>query len=147
MKKLLLLLLCAIPSLASATNRTVKAGGGGDFTTIQACATAMANGDVCTVFAGTYNENVTVSAGGVSSYKILTVNPSDTVNVLSFTINSHVKVNGFHIQNPSSPNSAPCVSVIGNSTDYFITNNTMTACANFIKEPASANTTHGFIQG
>src|SRR5260370_25197109 len=74
------------------TNYTVRSGGGGNYSTIQQCATAMAAGDTCTVFAGTYNESVTVSAGGVGAYKTLTVNPGDTVFVLSFTINSHVKV-------------------------------------------------------
>jgi hypothetical protein len=132
---------------ASAANYTVKSGGGGNYTTIQACATAMSAGDTCTVYAGTYNENVTVSAGSAGSYKTLAVNPGDTVNVYSFTINSHVKVNGFHIQNPSSPNSAPCVSITGNSTDYYITNNNMYACATFVVEASYANTTHGFIQG
>jgi hypothetical protein len=50
-----------VVSSANATTYAVKAGGGGNFTTIQACATAMAAGDTCTVFAGTYNENVTVT--------------------------------------------------------------------------------------
>ena len=104
-------LLWPIPLLASTvgTNYTVKSGGGGNYTTIQQCATAMAAGDTCTVFAGTYNENVTVSAGGVGAYKTLTVNGSDTVFVLSFTINPHVRINGFHIQNPSSPHARECV--------------------------------------
>src|SRR5690349_2216338 len=42
---------------ANAATLTVKSGGGGNFTTIQACATAMAAGDTCVVYAGTYNEN------------------------------------------------------------------------------------------
>jgi hypothetical protein len=150
-------LLWPIPLLA--TNYTVKAGGGGNYTTIQACANAMAAGDTCTVFAGTYNENVTVSAGGVGAYKTLTVNSSDVVSVFSFTINSHVKIVGnctapagtgtcgFNIQHPSSPSTNPCVSVVANSTDFYITNNVMYACAQFVKEASNANTTHGFIQG
>ena len=121
---LLALLSFLLATAASATTYTVKAGGGGDFTTIQACATAMANGDTCTVFVGTYNEHVTVTAGGVASYKTLTVNPDDPVNVLDFTINSHVKINGFHITNPTSPNSSDCLTINANSTDFFITNNT-----------------------
>lgn len=123
-------LLWPIPLLASTvgTNYTVKSGGGGNYTTIQQCATAMAAGDTCTVFAGTYNENVTVSAGGVGAYKTLTVNGSDTVFVLSFTINPHVRINGFHIQNPSSPHARECVFVHGPATDVYITNNNMTEC-------------------
>jgi hypothetical protein len=133
---------------AGAANYTVKSGGGGNYSTIQACATAMSAGDTCTVYAGRYNENVTVSAGSVSSYKTLTVNSGDTVYVLDFTINSHVKVNGFYIQNPSSPNSAACVSVAANTTDYYITNNNMYACKQFVFEPGTgSNISHGFVQG
>jgi hypothetical protein len=133
---------------AAATRYTVKLGGGGNYNTIQACASAMSAGDTCTVYAGTYKEDVVVSAGSVGSYKTLTVNPGDTVYVLSFTINSHVKINGFHIQNPSSPTNAPCVSVVANTTDYYITNNNMYACGPYmIKEPGTgSNVSHGFIQ-
>jgi hypothetical protein len=145
---LAVLVLWLIPLLATTvgTNYTVKSGGGGNFATIQACATAMAAGDTCTVYAGTYNENVTVTGGTAGTYKILTVNPGDTVYVYSFTINSHVKVNGFHIQNPSSPNSNSCVSVAANSTDWYITNNNMYACSQFVSA-SSGNNSHGFIQG
>jgi hypothetical protein len=134
---------------ARAATYTVKAGGGGNYTTIQACATAMAAGDTCTVFAGTYNENVSVSAGTAGNYKTMTVNTGDIVNVLSFTISSHVKINGFHIQNPSSPTKAPCVTVAaGGVTDYYITNNNLYACGTYmIREDSASNTTHGFIQG
>jgi hypothetical protein len=133
---------------AAAANYTVKSGGGGNYTKIQACATAMSAGDTCTVYAGTYNEDVTVSAGSVGGYKTLTVNPGDTVFVLSFTISSHVKINGFHIQNPSSPNSRACVSPTTNTTDYYVTNNNMYACMQFVREPgAGSNVTHGFITG
>jgi hypothetical protein len=132
---------------AGAANYTVKSGGGGNYSTIQACATAMSAGDTCTVYAGTYNENVTISAGTAGNYKTLTVNSHDTVYVQSSTINSHVKINGFYIQNPSSPNTNACVSVAENSTDYYVTNNNLYACAGGIIESGSANTTHGFIQG
>src|SRR5579864_2563699 len=79
---------------ANGANLTVKSGGGGNYTTIQACATAMAAGDTCTVFAGTYAENVTVTAGGVSNYKTINVNGADVVTVQSFTLNSHTKLIG-----------------------------------------------------
>jgi len=128
---------------AFATNYTVKSGGGGNYTTIQACATAMAPGDTCTVFAGTYNENVTVTAGTTGNYKTITVNGSDTVSVLSFTLNSHTQLDGncptlqgtvttascgFFISNPSNPTAAPCVSVASSATDIYIRNNTLYAC-------------------
>src|SRR5437762_3354460 len=82
----------ALAQCTGSPNCTVKAAGGGGYTTIQACATAMANGDTCTVFVGTYNEHVTVTSGGVAAYKTLTVNGTDVVNVLDFTISSHVKI-------------------------------------------------------
>src|SRR5208337_4982242 len=77
---------------ANAANLTVKSDGGGNYTTIQACANAMSAGDTCTVYAGTYNENVTVSAGTAGNYKTFNVNGSDVVNVYSFTLNSHTKL-------------------------------------------------------
>jgi hypothetical protein len=133
---------------ASGHAYTVKAAGGGDYTTIQACADAISPGDTCVVWAGTYNEDVAVPSGTTGNYKTMNVNGSDVVYVHSFTINSHVKLNGFHIQNPANPTNAPCVSLIGNSTDFYITNNNMYACGVYmIKEPWDANTTFGFIQG
>src|SRR6267378_1838375 len=103
---------------ASGANLTVKSGGGGNYTTIQACATAMAAGDTCTVFAGTYNEVVTIVAGTVGNYKTLTVNSGDAVNVYGFVINSHTKVDGFNITRPSAPASNNCVDVASNATDW-----------------------------
>ncbi len=121
-----------------AATYTVKAGGGGNYTTIQACANAMSNGDTCVVYAGTYNEHVSVPAGGVGAYKTLQVNGSDLVYVCDFTINSHNKIIGFHIQNPSSPTNAPCVAITANSTDYYVTSNNMYACGTYmIKESSS----------
>ena len=46
---------------------------------------AMSAGDTCTVYAGTYHENVTVPAGTAGNYKTITVNGSDVVNV-SFAV-------------------------------------------------------------
>src|ERR1700723_1427282 len=79
---------------ANAADLTVKSGGGGNYTTIQSCAAAMSAGDTCTVYAGTYNENVTVPAGTAGNYKTITVNGSDVVSVLGFTLNSHTKLIG-----------------------------------------------------
>jgi hypothetical protein len=142
-------------------NCTVKQGGGGGYTTIQACATAMANGDTCTVFAATYNENVTFSAGGVGSYKTIKVNGSDLVQITgTVTVNSHTKLLGncpaltgsittltcgFFITNPSSPTST-CVSIPSGSTDFFIVSNVMYACGGLNEGTGSASS-HGFIQG
>lgn len=149
MLKSIIVILLSLVQL-SAVTLTVKAGGGGNYTTIQTCASAMSNGDTCVVYAGTYNEHVTLSAGGVGAYKMLQVNGTDLVYVLDFTVSSHNKIVGFHIQNPSSPASSDCITVSANSTDYYLTNNNLYACGShaMIYETGTANnTSHGFIQG
>src|SRR5438445_8590032 len=108
-----------------ATNYTVKAGGGGNYTTIQACANAMSAGDTCTVYAGTYNETVTVSAGTAGNYKTITVNGGDVVTVQGFAVNSYNKIVGLHIQNPSSPRTG-CISIANGTQHLYITNNVLT---------------------
>src|SRR5438067_12350372 len=87
----------------NAATLTVKSDGSGNYTTIQACATAMASGDTCTVYAGTYNENVTVSAGTVGNLKTVAINGSDVVTVTGgFTLNSHTKVSGIVLHHTGS---------------------------------------------
>lgn len=149
------------------TNYTVKAGGGGNYTTIQACATAMSAGDTCTVYAGTYNENVTVPAGTAGNYKTITVNGSDVVSVYSFTLNSHTKLIGncpmptpgnapaagscgFTITNPSSPRSGACVGWTGSITDFYIVNNVMTECGAsgyMVGSSYTITSSYGYILG
>lgn len=169
----IIILFAALP--IHATNYTVKSSGG-SFTTMAACAAQMStNGtgvsDTCTVFAGTYSEVVTVPAGSVGNYKVFTVNGSDVVTVLGFTLNSHTKLIGncpekqgtvttatcgFFISNPSSPGSAACVA-LGTSTDVYIRHNVMYACgAGGVPGPAncgagmihaSPNSSFLYIQG
>src|SRR5690348_1974521 len=79
---------------ASAADYSVKADGSGNYSTIQACANAMANGDTCTVFAGTYSEHPSVPAGTSGSPKTITVNGNDVVHVLGFTLGNYVNVIG-----------------------------------------------------
>jgi hypothetical protein len=134
---------------AEAATYTVKAGGGGDFTTVQACATAMASGDTCTVYAGTYNEHVSLSAGAVAAYKTLQVNGTDLVYVYDFTISSHNKIIGFYIQNPSSPSTNNCLTISNTATDIYVTNNNFYACGSraMISGPNStATSTYVYIQ-
>lgn len=150
----------------SAANLTVKSGGGGNYTTIQSCATAMSPGDTCTVYAGTYNENVTVPAGTAGNYKTVTVNGSDVVTVKGFTLNSHTKLIGncptpipgnapaagscgFTITNPSSPSSGACVGW-GAITDFYIVHNVMTECGGngyMVGQSYSVSASYGRIQG
>jgi hypothetical protein len=148
---------------ANGTNLTVKSGGGGNYTTIQACATAMSPGDTCTVYAGTYNENVTVPAGTAGNYKTITVNGSDVVTVNGFTLNSHTKLIGncttpaaagscgFTITNPSAPRSGACVGWTSSITDFYIVNNVMTECGSgggfMIGSSYTITSNHGYIRG
>lgn len=130
MRKATILSVFLLVGSALALNRTVKAGGGGDFTTIQACATAMANGDTCTVFAGTYNERPNIPAGASGNVKTITVNGTDQVSVLGFILGNFVNITGsfapkqgtvttqpatggFWISNPSSPTTS-CLSIASN---------------------------------
>jgi len=73
--------LCPIPLLA--TNYTVKAGGGGNYTTIQACSKAAVAGDTCTVYAGSYAGWTQTTSGSAGSPITFTVNPGDAVNITS----------------------------------------------------------------
>jgi hypothetical protein len=131
--KLLLLvtpLVFLLVTPASATTYTVKAGGGGNFTTIQACINAMSSsgGDTCVVYAGTYNETPSIKAGTTGNYNVLIVNAGDPVTILGSAVNSHTKINGFTIQNPSNPYTSGCVDIPIGTTDAFITNNSMAYC-------------------
>jgi hypothetical protein len=127
---LLTIFLMDFGSQAQATNYTVKAGAGGNFTAIGACINAMSSsgGDTCTVFAGTYNESPSIKAGTAGNYNVLTVNPGDTVTILGAAVNSHSKIDGFTIQNPSNPFTSGCVNIPLGTTDAFITNNSMAYC-------------------
>lgn len=118
-----------LSGVSYAATYTVKTSGG-DYSTIQACATAMAAGDTCTVYAGTYNENVTVPAGTAGAFKTMNVNGSDLVYAYSFTMGSYTKVIGFHIQRPGSPNSRQCIDIADGVTNVYITNNVMQQCGN-----------------
>lgn len=158
---LLLLPISTLAQCIGSPNCTVKAAGGGGYTTIQACASAMAAGDTCTVFSGTYSESPTVPAGAVGNYKTITVNGTDVVSVLGFTLNSHTKLIGncptlqgtiltatcgFFISKPASPNSAACVFLPNGSSDVYIRKNVAYACGSGA-QIVGTNVNHIFIQG
>lgn len=68
---------------AEAATYTVKAAGGGNYTTISACASAANAGDTCVVYAGTYAgwaQNTNGTAGNPITF---TANTGDTVTVTS----------------------------------------------------------------
>ncbi len=88
-----LLLICVVLLLsalqAEATTYTVRAGGGGSFNTIGACAAVAVAGDTCVVYAGTYNETVTPAASGSAGSPItFATNPGDSVTVTGFNLGS-----------------------------------------------------------
>lgn len=130
----MLVLLISLGSTAFATTYTVKAGGGGSYTTIQACETAAVAGDSCVVYAGTYNEYVGLShasgtgtAGVCSSCITFTVNSGDTVNVYGFDVtSSYVIINGFYITDPALSHAAAGVYFESNAAGVQVTNNTIT---------------------
>jgi len=93
------LLLPAAP--ADANTYTVKAGGGGDFTSIQDCADKAEAGDTCVVFAGAYNETVSPKSDGAPGKPITyAVNPGDCVTVKGFSFGSASYVT---VGEPNSP--------------------------------------------
>ncbi len=83
------LVLIAPAIRVEAATYTVKAGGGGNFTTIQACAREAEPGDSCVVFAGTYDETPSLRTSGSAGSPItFTVNPGDCVTVTGFDLNA-----------------------------------------------------------
>ena len=125
------LLLLSLQS--QATTYTVKAGGGGNFTTIQGCANVAVAGDTCTVYAGTYNEVVTLLHSGTGSGAACTncitfqVNAGDTVNVYGFRLSAdYVIIKGFTISDPSLSHASAGVYFPGSTTGVQILNNTIT---------------------
>ncbi len=122
-----------LPCVLQATTYTVKAGGGGNYTTIQACANATVAGDTCTVYAGTYNEVVTLSHSGTGTGDVCTscitfrVNPGDTVGLYGFTVAAnYVVIQGFTITDPSLSHANAGIYFTGSSTGVHILNNVIT---------------------
>jgi len=84
-----LLILFLLGLRAEAAIYTVKASGGGDYATIQACARAAQAGDTCMVFAGAYDETPSLKNSGSPGNPItFSVNSGDCVKVTGFNLNS-----------------------------------------------------------
>jgi len=122
---LLPIVLMFFGSRAQAANYAVKAAGAGTFSTIQACANAAAPGDICTVFAGTYQEYVNPPTSGTSAAPItFTVNAGDNVKVSGFTISkNYIVVSGFEIYDPTFSESNGVL--LNSVTGVQILNNTI----------------------
>ena len=86
-----------------ATTYTVKAGGGGNYITVQACANVVAAGDICQIYPGTYNEVVNVRASGTSGNPVTFIN-SGTALVTGFIITAHnyITIQGLSLGNHSA---------------------------------------------
>jgi hypothetical protein len=67
----------------NATVYTVKAAGGGSYTTIQACANAAVAGDTCMIYAGTYSGWTQPTNGSAGKPITFTANSGDVVTVTS----------------------------------------------------------------
>lgn len=122
----LLLMVC---SPAWAANYTVKAAGGGNYTTIGACAAVAVAGDTCTVYAGDYTAEGTITptnSGSAGSPITFTVNPGDLVKITEFSLftRTYIVLSGFSIGN-SSAAGTPGVYLDG-ASHCTITGNTIT---------------------
>jgi hypothetical protein len=126
---LLLFSLAVLGLSAQATVYSVKISGGGNFTTIQACANAAKAGDTCVVYAGTYNEYVTLPTSGSAGSPItFQVNPGDAVSMQGFNIGtrSYITIGGaaagtgFEVTNNYSTNS---FLLLGNLASHIIIQN------------------------
>lgn len=87
---LLSILFLLLPALrVEATTYTVKAAGGGSFSTISQCAATAVAGDTCVIYAGTYNETVTPAHSGSAGSPItFSTNPGDAVTVTGWNLGS-----------------------------------------------------------
>ena len=87
---------------ARANTYTIKAQGGGDYSTIQDCADKATAGDTCEVYAGVYNETVSPKSGAAGKPVTFAVNPGDCVTVKGFSLG------GADYVTIGTPNSPPC---------------------------------------
>ena len=114
---------------------TVKSGGGGNYTTIQACANAVVPGDTCTIYAGTYAEFVTVPAAGAGTAVnrvTFNVNSGDAVTVKGFNLRSYntLDTTGMTITDTAF-GSTVCIAVASGDTRtgiWVIGTGTITEC-------------------
>jgi hypothetical protein len=92
----LILLLLGLP--AEAAVYTVMAGGGGNFTTIQACSSAAVAGDTCDVFTGSYSGWTQNNSGGAGNPITFQVHAGQTATLtsgISLSGRSYITITGF----------------------------------------------------
>ena len=101
------LLLLADEAGAQGRTYRVRKDGSGDFTTINACVSAMAGGDTCLVGPGSYQERVRFPAGKSGTAARLTLIKAETPGTVDTwgadTANcNYVRIEGFNVSIPST---------------------------------------------
>jgi hypothetical protein len=129
----------------------VKAGGGGNYTTIQACGNSAVAGDTCTVFAGTYNEAPNLSTSGTGSNGVctncitFTVNPGDAVTTQPWNVAaSYVIIQGFTITDPSFTHGTAGILIHAGYSGVQILTNTLTEVG--AANPGQINSGYSCVQ-
>ncbi|MDT8071001.1 MAG: hypothetical protein ROO76_22810 [Terriglobia bacterium] len=95
----LLLSLIVVALQARATTYTVKAAGGGSYTTISGCAAVAVAGDTCLVYAGSYAGWTQPNSGSAGKLITFQANSGDTVNItggVTISGRSYIRITGFH---------------------------------------------------
>jgi hypothetical protein len=110
---------------AQATTYAVKAGGGGNYTSISSCAAVAVAGDTCTVYAGSYSGWTQPTNGSAGKPITFQANPGDTVTITGgVTISSRSYITISHFTFPSGG-----VSGNGSTSHNIIDHNTFTGAA------------------
>jgi len=129
MKRLMTILTCLALLPASnleAKTWIVKQAGGGDYTTISAAISAATNGDVISIFAGTYTEGLTVnkqlSLIGVSPLTVTVFNNQNAIKISS----SNVLIKNLSIRSGSNYG----IEISAGYSGASIINNIINNCSN-----------------
>jgi hypothetical protein len=104
---------------AGATVYSVKAGGGGNYTSISACATAAKAGDTCVIYAGSYSGWSQSSNGSSGNPITFTANSGDTVTVTSsidLSSRSYIKISYLNVRGSVTGNGSTHHNVIDHNT-------------------------------
>jgi parallel beta-helix repeat protein len=131
-------LIAAAPAPVAAATRAVP----GTYATIQAAINAATNGDIITVAAGTYNENVivnkSVSLRGASSATVTVNSTSPGATVFNVTVNS-VNISGFTVSCLGNVEAQAGIKLGDNATLCNISNNVLTVCMSGIRLGSHSN--------
>jgi hypothetical protein len=141
---LVLLTLLVIGTQVEATTYAVKAGGGGNFTTIQACANAAVAGDTCTVFAGTYGGWTQSTSGSAGNPITFIASAGDTVTVTGGIIissRSYIRISGFHF----SLSGGSVITGNGSSSHNQVDHNTATTTIFRINDSQGSNGSDNYL--